>query len=224
LKTIDRESFLMRYTCLSSFPLHLFIASSQSHAITHKQKPTQQPGDFAMNLEFADAGCVCGEHFYGPHCEFLNFEAHQNILVRERGRDGTLPDAGTQPDGSLSMDSLGGVAVGLLGGVLVGSLVLMLLRRRHRIQAWQASASVREGVFRDPDNHFSDTAADAAEEAVREEHTTAEPSIDGSPAQQELVDVHLDEEDTAVVDPEDPLEIPAGEKENVIEEGGHYFT
>jgi hypothetical protein len=200
------------------------------YTIHHNAIAKQQPGDFSMNIEFADAGCVCGEHFYGPHCEFLNFEAHQNILVRERGRDGNnIQDTdGTTKRDAASMGSFAGMAVGLLGGVLVGSLALMMLRRRHRIQAWEASAAVREGIFRDPDNHFSDgvAAAEAAEEVVQGENAPDDPHVDdGPPAQPELVDVHLDEEDEPVVDPEDALELPAEEKS--ADEGGRpamFFT
>ena len=38
------------------------------------------PGDTKVNRQYADAGCVCNKHFYGPHCEFLDFDPSHNIV------------------------------------------------------------------------------------------------------------------------------------------------
>lgn len=155
------------------------------------------PGDMAVNLQYQDAGCVCNENFYGPHCEFLKFGPEHNVAQQPETRQDVTRD---ENDGL----PVRGVAIGLLCGALVGVLFMIARRRRQRVRAWKSSGAA-EGVFKDADEaNYSDNGTFPADD---EKDKTYMDAITG---QQELVDVSLHEEDDDDEDMvHDPLEAPA---------------
>lgn len=168
------------------------------------------PGDVSVNQEYADAGCVCNEHFYGPHCEFLEFDAAHNVL----GQGGhVVPD--WKDDRAMSHSGHFGVAAGV---TVVATLALFLYRRlrRHTV--------VYDTALSTP--HDTATAFKDQEDQVEfSESTHRDESYNSTPPQQDLYmaavlggssgleDVNLSDEDDHNQDDydegHDPLQAPS---------------
>ena len=120
------------------------------------------PGDMSVNREYANAGCVCNEHFYGPHCEFLDFSPQHNIVLQNKkgGIQEWMGDTNGDHD-----DGNGGALRAVIALVTVGAVaaLLMAVYRRRRHAAWRSAVLMttnNERVFKDPTNsnhvEFSD--------------------------------------------------------------------
>lgn len=119
------------------------------------------PGDVKVNQEYADAGCVCNKNFYGPHCEFLDFDPSHTIAMQ--AEKGGVQEWETQDgDGD---GGIGSLFIVLLSMAVVLVLGAFVYRRRQR-QVWRSNNTV-EGVFKDdaaPQVEFADTSLPAAGE------------------------------------------------------------
>lgn len=114
------------------------------------------PGDTKVNAEYADAGCVCNKHFYGPHCEFLDFDANHNIAMQE-GFGGVQAWRDIDADG----ENGGNLVYVVLVVVIAGVVALFLYRRHRRQRLMKRSTMVVAGVFKDQQDNveFADTTA-----------------------------------------------------------------
>jgi len=113
------------------------------------------PGDLSVNQQYADAGCVCGQHFYGPHCEFLDFDAKHNIVLQKEN-GGIVPFQEYEDDDNDDGWQAKHFLI-ILVGIACITMISMAVYRRHRRrhQAYLATlvhASTRDGVFRDDDD------------------------------------------------------------------------
>ena len=159
------------------------------------------PGDTKVNQQYADAGCVCNKHFYGPHCEFLDFDPSQNIATGsdkggiEKWKDMENDIDGEEGEGEGGNGSFVVIVVALAAVAILG----MFLYRRRRHQTWRSSTTAQEGVFKDEVSQleFADTSTRAGED---------DPYVD---AVMGMHDVDLDDGE------HNPLEPPASATPNL---------